>query len=287
MLSTSTNMYFNRPDGSKMPIQASMKMCHGAGYRRMDFNFLDCTTFRLPFVTPEYESWLEEIAALGEELDITFSQCHLPFYNVCDPNAPEREFKDAMVYRGIDCAARLGIPCAVTHAGTVLNTSQSRSRSQAENIAYFSPVLEYAEKKGVMLTFENLWDYRLAPKRLYTTEVEDLMELVNGFHTSKIGVCYDTDHAELMRQNHVENLYMMKDYLVATHISDCINVDSDHLFPFYGTVDWALIMKTLKEINYQGDFTYEALGQTRNIPDALIPSVVAHSVEIGNYLLSL
>ena len=45
-LSTSTNIYFNRPDGSKAEITESISRCAQAGYRVMDMNFHDCCTFR-------------------------------------------------------------------------------------------------------------------------------------------------------------------------------------------------------------------------------------------------
>ena len=50
-LSTSTCMYFNRPDGTKARIEDCIKMCSEAGYRVMDMNFLDCTNFDTPFRT--------------------------------------------------------------------------------------------------------------------------------------------------------------------------------------------------------------------------------------------
>lgn len=52
-LSTSTCMYFNRPDGTKARIEDCIKMCSEAGYRVMDMNFLDCTNFDTPFRTDE------------------------------------------------------------------------------------------------------------------------------------------------------------------------------------------------------------------------------------------
>ena len=48
-LSTSTCMYFNRPDGTKARIEDCIKMCSEAGYRVMDMNFLVCTNFDTPF----------------------------------------------------------------------------------------------------------------------------------------------------------------------------------------------------------------------------------------------
>ena len=117
-LSTSTNIYFNRPNNVKAKIQDSVSLCAEAGYKVMDMNFFDCTTFKLPFVTDEWEKWIYDIKELSEKKQIEFSQAHANFYNFCDPNAENKEFLDRMVLRSIDCAAILGVKWVVIHAGT-------------------------------------------------------------------------------------------------------------------------------------------------------------------------
>ena len=67
-LSTSTCMYFNRPDGTKARIEDCIKMCSEAGYRVMDMNFLDCTNFDTPFRTERWEEWVHELAELANEI---------------------------------------------------------------------------------------------------------------------------------------------------------------------------------------------------------------------------
>lgn len=66
-LSTSTNIYFNRPNNVKAKIQDSVSLCAEAGYKVMDMNFFDCTTFKLPFVTDEWEKWIYDIKELSEK----------------------------------------------------------------------------------------------------------------------------------------------------------------------------------------------------------------------------
>lgn len=71
-LSTSTCMYFNRPDGTKARIEDCIKMCSEAGYRVMDMNFLDCTNFDTPFRTERWEEWVHELAELANEKHESF-----------------------------------------------------------------------------------------------------------------------------------------------------------------------------------------------------------------------
>ena len=75
-LSTSTNIYLRRPDGRIATVEESMVRCARAGYRVMDLNFYDCTSFRSAFVTDDWRAWIEDIRMLADQLGLTFSQAH-------------------------------------------------------------------------------------------------------------------------------------------------------------------------------------------------------------------
>lgn len=286
-LSTSTNIYFNRPDGSTVSIQDSVKACAAAGYRVMDLNFYDCTTFRTPFIDSSWRSWAEGIAQLAKEQDVVFSQAHAPFYNFCDSSYSDKEFMDQMVLRSIQCAEILGIPWVVIHAGTAFNHADWQQCSLKKNLEYFSPVVEFAEKHNVGIAIENLWDLNIAPLRRYTAQPEEVMELVSRLNSTSVGICCDVEHTEIMGQDTPSVLRMFGDQLKATHISDVFNQASDHLLPFTGKIKWEPIVKTLKEIGYTGDFTYEVHHYLPSTPDFLVPKALAYSVAVGDYLLSL
>lgn len=289
-LSTSTNLYFNRPGGKKAPIEQSIRLCAAAGYRVMDLNFHDCTTFRLPFTGDAWQAWLETITKAAEEAHITFSQAHGPFYNFCDDTYAEKEWHDRMIFRALDCAAALHIPWVVFHAGTDFQAVNSFKSSRKKNREYFLPLIEYAEARGVGIAIENLWDLNIAPKKRYTASAEELVELVDSFDSPTVGICFDVEHATVMRQPVRQTLHDIGSRLKATHISDVADIvttETDHKLPFDGITNWPEVMQALAEIRYTGDFTYEAHNFTKNIPDALIPAALSYSVRVGEYLLRM
>lgn len=286
-LATSTNIYFNRPDGTKGRLSKCLEYCARAGFQRVDLSFLDYANFRFPFVEDTYMSWIEEARKLALELGIVFSQGHAPFYNFCDDRAPGREEQDKLVLRSIDCAAELGIPWLAIHAGTDESAEKYREASKRKNLEYFLPVVEYAEKKNVGIAFENLWDLNIAPRRRYTADVEDLVDLVDAFHCDHVGVCYDVEHAVISGRNPVSELEVIGHRLRSTHISDCIDIQADHLLPFYGITDWAPFMKKLGQMGYDGDIAFEIHRYTQYMPDPLVPAAAAHAKIVGDYLLSL
>lgn len=287
-LSTSTNIYFNRPGGRKAPIEQSIQLCAAAGYHVMDFNFHDCTTFRLPFIENSWQSWLNSIMETAVKSKITFSQAHGPFYNFCDNVYKNKEWYDKMIYRAIDCAAELRIPWIVFHAGTDFDAIESVAASKRKNMEYFLPLVEYAEKRSVGIAIENLWDLNIAPKKRYTASIDELVDLVDGFRCPSVGICFDVEHATVMKQPIRESLRYIGKRLKATHISDVADIvttETDHKLPFDGITNWTEVMRALADIQYTGDFTYETHNFTKNIPDALIPSALTYSVRIGEHLL--
>jgi len=288
-LSTSTNIFFNRPDNKKADIEDSIRFCSAAGYQVMDMNFYDCTTFSLPFVTDQWETWIHGIKEYAEACGIEFSQAHANFYNFCDPNAENKEFLDRMVMRSMKCAGILGVKWIVIHAGTDFDSPSPVKDSKKKNVEYLKPVIEYAARNHVGLAIENLWDYNIAPLRRYTATAEELVDLVDTLHEEydNVGICWDFEHASIMQQAQRPALHMVGKRLKATHVSDHTGIANDHLLPFCGYTDWHEIMQILKEIEYQGDFTYEIHRYTAQLADALVIPALKYSIEVGNYLLSL
>lgn len=286
-LSTSTNIYFNRPDGTKAPISDSVRLCAEAGYRVMDMNFHDCTTFETDFRTDQWRHWIEDIRATALDLGVEFSQAHSPFYNFCDPLAPDKEFIEPLIERAIVCSGILGVQWLVIHAGTDFASAALVKDSKRKNVEYLKPVIELAAKHGLGIAIENLWDLNIAPLRRYTTTAEELMDLLDALPYDNVGVCWDFEHAAIMKQDQGQALALIGNKLKATHVSDHVDIRNDHILPFTGITNWVEIMELLKRVEFKGDFTYEIHRYTARLPRQLVPSALKYSVEVGHYLLSL
>jgi len=288
-LSTSTCIYFNRPDGTKASILDSVKLCGEAGYRVMDMNFHDCSVFDTPFRGNHWKDWIFRIREQADRYQIEFSQGHSHFYNFCDTNHPEKEQLDEYIRRGIEGAGMLGIPWLVIHAATDFQSAQMVKDSKRKTIEYLKPCLELAEKCGVGIAIENLWDLNIAPQKRYTTTPEELVDLVDtlGADFQNVGICWDVEHSEIMKQDLGASLQLVGKRLKATHISDYIDMREDHILPYQGVIDWNKVMNIWKAVEYEGDFTFEVHRHTMRLPDELVPQALRNSVLVGNYLLGL
>lgn len=291
-LSTTTLFYGPRPDGSVAPVIDSIRRIYKAGFRDVDLNFAWTRRRQTELYFENWRDWIRQCKEVIEELGMTVSQSHAPFYNVIDPAYPYREEEEEMVRRSIIASGELGAKIMVIHGGSITNCPDYK-KNKMENMEYFKPHLEFAAKHGVTIAIENLFDENDLQKRVrvprYLADPEDLIDLVDSLHVSydNVGIVWDFGHANLMNWDQPECLEMIGKRLIATHVQDNYGVVDDHLLPYLGNIEWEPIMKTLKKIGYEGAFAYETHKMTDRLPDPVVDAMMRYAFELGNYLLSL
>ena len=293
-LSTTTAMYRDRPEGrAVIPIIDCVRRLHKAGYEDVDFNFCLMNQYDLELTNDHWMDWVKEMKEVLAELNMTAGQAHTPFYNVLDPTSvKDVDHTEEMVRRSIKAAGELGVKAIVIHAGTHFSDNDYK-KILRENVEYFKPHVELAAGYGMKVAVENLFDkmdpnrgYRL---RRYTARVDEVLEVADTLSRDydNVGVCWDFGHANEMGWDQPQALEMIGERLIALHVQDNYGVIDDHLLPYHGTIEWEPLMKTLKKIGYEGVFAYETHKATTRVPEPLIDAILAYSVEVGNYLISL
>lgn len=293
-LSTSTNLLFLRADGTIHPPKSSVEKIVRAGFRVLDFNFYDWViTKGSPYMRPDGDEWLVGMAEQAQELGVRYEQAHAHFYNFAslDMSDSQREWQERQVVRSIRNAARLGAKVVVTHPCTFFTEEGSYSSlSREKNREYFSRLLEKTSDLSIKIAVENMTDIDTAPIKKYCAVPEELGELIACIGSDRMGVCWDFEHGDLMKQNQPKIVEYFGDKLLATHASDSHGyrpVYLTHRLPMTGTVDWEPIMKALRRANYQGCFSYEAHNYLNALPDCAIDSALRLAYDIGTYLMTL
>lgn len=283
-LSTSTNVMHRIHGVWAISMEDCLRRCAEAGFRVLDMNFCDISEGQ-PLTKPDWEDWVDRLSREAEKRGLEFSQSHAPFYNVCDDLAERRDFREEMVRRAIVASGRLGVKWVTMHAGTVSPDSYSPRRSREKNLAYFEPHLALAKQCGVGIAIENMADFKEHERR-YTAAVEELIDLVDSFQDDSVGICWDFGHANLTRVDQAAALRQIGKRLKATHVADNHGKTDEHLAPFYGDIRWEPLMDVLREIGYQGDFTYEIHKFVQNVPDPFRDAQLAYLVQLGNWLVN-
>lgn len=293
-LSTTTAMYRDRPEGrAVIPIMDSVRRLHKAGYEDVDFNFCLMNQYDLELTGEGWRDWVGQMKEVMAELGMTASQAHTPFYNVLDPSSvADVAHTEEMVRRSIIAAGELGVKATVIHVGTHFFDNDYK-KILHDNVEYLKPHVELAARYGMDMAVENLFD-TMFPElghrcHRYSARADEVLEVVDALrgHYDNVGVCWDFGHANEMGWNQTQALEMIGERLVALHVQDNYGVIDDHLLPYHGTIEWEPIMRTLKKIGYEGAFAYETHKATARVPEPLIDVLLAYSLELGKYLISL
>lgn len=290
-LSTSTNLLFGRPDGTRKTLPDTIRALAAAGFAVLDVNFYDWTLPGSPFLSDDWERWTDEVLRTAESVGVSFGQCHGYFYNFFNPGLSEEQRirHRQLQERSFRCAALLGSHTVVLHPETDESGVAITKRSFDGNRAYFEPMLELFSRLNLRIAFENMCDLSIAPRRKFCAFPEELVDFVDSFGDERVGVCWDFEHADIMRQNQVQAIQYIGERLYATHVSDTHSATDDtlmHVLPMTGGIRWREIMHALKGIGYGGDFSFETHNFTNRLDDAVIPTALKLAHEIGECLLS-
>lgn len=285
-LSTSTGILYERPQGETCSIIHTLQKCSAAGFQHFDFNFYDWHRENTPLLSENWREWVESIVEEAVRLGVDFPQAHICFYPFLNATIPqeERKWLDKIVDRSIFCASQMNVKTIVTHPDT---HSMGKDHSFHNNFEYLSKILEKANRLGMRLAIENMWDSQGGASK-FCSQPEELIELVNRFKTDWVGICWDFEHASIMNQDSAEIIKLISNKLIATHVSDThSNTDYAfmHILPFLGPIEWTPIMQALRAIGYEGLFSLEVSHLLNYIPDKLIHSALCFAFDVGTYLI--
>ena len=121
-----------------------------------------------------------------------------------------------------------------------------------------------AQDAGVRINLENLPYHCDYPYRTMAT----LRTLVDPYPLEHLGLILDTGHVGVLGNDIVEEIRSAGSRLCGTHLHDAEGKEdgSDHRGPTRGYLNWDDLLATLKEIDYQGPYTFEtsvpAIGET-------------------------
>ena len=261
----------------KVSVETQMQRMVDGGFRHLDMNFWDWSHDEAsPFEKPDWRDWVKGIGEAAQRMGVVFTQAHAHVYNIYaqDTDAPHEE----QIRRSIEGAGMLNIPWIVLHPSQRpdYELPGSHEKMIAENAEYFRRHAERAAKWGVGLALENM---RIPKNGLDTAE--KLCELIDRVDMPNVGACWDMGHANLAGVDQAASLRFIGKRLHAVHIADNDGRTDLYTIPYNGTIEWAPIIAVLKEIGYDGDFTFEAHNFVRHMPESCKAAAVRLMYEIG------
>lgn len=124
--------------------------------------------------------------------------------------------------------------------------------------------VEICDRHGLRMAVETM---RPAEPRI-GDDYHDLLALVHDFSPDHVGLCLDTNHANL-RWDLTQVVRDAGARLMMLHISDNDGREEKHWLPFEGVIDWPAFMTALREVGYNGPLIYEIAGNGKPLAEII------------------
>ncbi len=230
-----------------------------AGFDAWDFSILDAFPYNWekrqidfsdsPLRGKDALAYARKLRQIGEDNGIVCNQSHAPF-PVCDKNVI------ATIPLALETTAEAGGKICIIHP--------DNDKSAEENAEMYLKLLPIAKSVGVKIATENMWNWdneKNHARPAACSNAKSFLEHVNAVNDDYLVACLDIGHAEMkgLNTNSVEIINALGDKLQALHIHDNDLWHDCHQIPFSMQIDFEKIVKALKQINYSGYFTLEAI----------------------------
>ena len=206
----------------------------------------------------EFDAYLTEERRLAEDAGIVISQVHGPWrWPPQDATEEDRAERMEKMKRSIRGTAVLGcknwivhpiMPYGINELGT-----DDAQKTWDLNVVFMRELLACAKEHDIIICFENM------PMPNFSLgSVEAIMRFVNEMNDDHFRVCLDTGHVNVFPgQTLYDAVHMIGDKLQALHVHDNSGKSDEHRLPWLGTADWEGFGRALREIGFDGVFSYE------------------------------
>lgn len=285
---SSQTLYLSRVFGEEKCIE----MLKRAGFDCIDFSFTNDIDLLL-----DEKAYCQKIIKIKEHADsigISFNQAHAPYPSSVGEKQKDDKIFNAIV-NSIKYASMLNIKAIIVHPKKHLEYKSNKEILKDMNVEFYKSLIPYCEKYNVKVALENMWQLDKESQNIVHSTCaspKEFVEYLDKINSPWIVGCLDVGHAFLVDENPAQFIKTIgKEKLACLHIHDvCKNADR-HILPGLESVDFNEIVKALKEIDYQGEFTLEAdtfifrFGKDYDID--FLQSVVNFMAERARYLANL
>lgn len=221
-----------------------------AGFRYADYNFGIDYSHRNGVYAEKTEEYINGISEFCHKIGIELVQAHSPMGK---PLEDDGNFLSDTL-RCVDACGAWGIKNLVVHSG--YRRGLSPEETFEENKAFFTPLLDRAEKFGVNILVENF--NKMCIDGLYWIDnAPDLLRMIECVDHPLFHAVWDVGHANMQEMPQDEALGLLGKHVKALHIQDNMGDKDSHLTPFLGSLSLDAVMNGLLDIGYNGYFTFE------------------------------
>ncbi len=272
---------------SRFCFKDSIKILKEAGFTAYDAHL--CTgkaALPAPFNGEDYLEEASKMRAFADDLGIICNQAHADYGSHLGAAEKGSPLFEATV-RCMEVASILGAKGIVVHPLHYLPYISNAEFLKQENLRFYNDLLPYAEKLGIVILTENMWQRNKHNGCIIQStcaEAKEFRDYIDMISSPYFKACLDIGHTIIAGETITNMIKTLgKDRLAALHIHDVDAICDSHTLPYTCKVDFSEMITTLKEIGYEGDITFEVKSFFEPFPDELIPSAVRLMADMGHY----
>ena len=261
-----------------------------AGYDCLDLSLFEMIRDDSPYIAGDWRKLVEERKAFCDANGIKFNQSHAPFsFAWADENIRENIAKPR-VEQSLEISAMMGVDIVVVHPLHWMPYLGHEKEINELNIAYYKSLVPLAKSLGVRIALENMWQREVKRKCICTDVAgfaKDHADLIDAIDSEYVVACLDVGHCSLVGEEAEDTIRILgHDRLKSVHLHDNDYQGDRHTIPGLGQMNWDNIMKAFEDINYDGEFTYEADAFLKGFDNDFFPTAVEFMVKKARHLIS-
>ncbi len=282
LVSTSTAL------AKKVGFEKNLQLIKDAGFTAYDIDQTGSTekVINSTFYGDDYQDRAYALREFADSIGLPCNQSHAPF-GTQHGDATKDSALFQMTVRSMEVASILGAKGIVVHPMHHLHYPYSKNELKQCNCRFYSDLLPYAEKFGITILTENMWQVQPKSKHIIPSTcawAEEFCEYIDMMNSPYFKGCLDIGHVILTGENLTRIISMLgPNRLAALHIHDVSSKDDIHTVPYTRAVDFEEMVTALKSIDYQGDLTFEHVGYEIRFPEPLYLSALRLAADIGHY----
>ena len=275
----------------------AVKLLAGIGYDALDYSMFNILDPKNPISRHDYREYAESLRKTADGYNIAFNQSHAPFPSYVQyPNEKQiaagyNEIIVPAIVRAMEVTAVLGGRMIIVHPVSLLNESY---QSQKEfNMNFYNNLLPYCKKFNIKIALENMWGWDDKAKKVTPAacssahEFIDYLDSLNKNGGDWFCACLDIGHGDMQGTGAGSAVGLINALghkrLKSLHVHDNDTISDLHTLPFTQKLKWDEIITALKNINYDGDFTFEADNFIMRFPQELYMSASKLMLDTGRY----
>lgn len=267
----------------------AIRIIKEAGFDAFDMSLFQLNRDENYFLNQDdYVEKAKELRAYADSLGIVCNQAHAPFHS--SYGEPEKdEWMFGKIVRAMEIAAIMGAKIIVIHPVQHLNYAEYVEELFRMNMEFYNKLIPYAKKFGIKIATENMWQENNGARSITDSTCSRAWEFnkyIDTINSEWVVGCLDIGHVSLIRSDIPKFIKAMGNKrLCALHVHDTNCVKDLHTLPFTQSIDYIAACRALKEIGYQGDFTFECDQYYKNFPDDFLPTAAEFMCKVGRRLI--